>query len=223
MHLRDERLKIIESEIEQLGIFANQLRDSALDLMDLQNVRDWRNQFQRLYARFEGTPFQEELDIANEQVARLQELIIELDSLSKKTPTTMHEAKATYDRLKLLREKNEPWISIYHKQAIERASNRLGTYVQQRIEETRAWCERLEKQLATGELQKVIEALKMPPAFIPETEKKRIEALQLQVQEHLDQDIVAKIEAQFRQIADPSVRQKCLDRLSAITQDNSTS
>lgn len=223
MRLRDERLKVIEGEIEQLGVFANQLCDSAPNLMDVQNVRDWRNHFQRLYARFEGTPFQNELDTANEQVTRLEELIIELDAISRKMPTSMFEAKTTCDRLRLLKEKNESWISARHKQGIEQVANRLNAFVQQKIDETRMWCEKLEKQLQAGEVQKVLEALKAPPAFIYDTEKKRFEALQLQVQEYLDQDIVAKIEAQFRQIANPAIRQKCLERLSAITQEKSKS
>lgn len=220
MRQRDERLKAIEGEIEQLIIFATQLRDAAIGLTDLRSVREWQSQFQRLYARLQDTPFQQEFDTANEQVLRLQELILEFEAL-KKMPTNLYEAETTYRRLKSLREQNDGWLPSAHKQGIERASNQLGVYVQQKIEQARIWCDKLEKQLASGEVQKVIEALKVPPAFLQDADKKRIETLQQQVQAHLDQDVVAKIEAQFRQIADPALRQKCLDRLNDVHSENS--
>lgn len=59
-------------------------------------------------------------------------------------------------------------------------------------------------------------ALESPPPFLPTDQGTRLEQLRQRVQQRLDEDVVAHIEALFSEIADPERRRQCVARLQAL-------
>ena len=74
----------------------------------------------------------------------------------------------------------------------------------------------LNADFGKGAVSQVAGKLKSPPAFFPENDKPKLTELIKRVQQRMDEDVVVRIETQFRQITDPAIRQQCLNRLKQI-------
>ena len=72
------------------------------------------------------------------------------------------------------------------------------------------------EEFNSGSVSKIIELIKNPHPFLPETDKPKLTELQKQIQQRLDEDVITRIETQFRQINDREKRSQCLRQLQKI-------
>lgn len=216
MQLCSEQLRMIESEIAQLETFAQSMQIAIDNLTTIKAVSDWQQQFLRQVERFQGTQLQKPLEVANERVGHIQELLIELDDIIKKTPADFQEASAIFKKLKQLSNQNSDLFSSDQQRLIIQAQQSLDKKVQNRMAEARQWYQKLEADFNNDRVPDVANNIKKVPPFFPESDKAKLIALETRVQQRLDEDIVVRIETQFRQITDKEIRKQCFNRLKQI-------
>ena len=216
LHLKQERLDAIEDEINQLESFAKGLMSSAEELKTLADTTKWQQQYLRQINRYQGTPFQKDLDAANERVQHFEEIFDQIETISKNFPATPEEASSALMKLDAINNQSEAWVSEVQKQSIIRVKKEIDQYIQRKEIEGHKWLLTLEADFGKGEVPKVFEKLKMLPAFLSRADKVTLETLQKQVQKQIDTNVVARIETQFRQITDPAIREQCIEHLQKI-------
>jgi hypothetical protein len=216
LKLRDDHLDLVKREIDQLESFAQGLQSATENLITAQDVRQWQQQFLRQIDRFQDTPYQEDLESANEKVSQIQTLIEELETVTRRSPINFQEAVSIVKRLDQILERAEPWAGSAQKQLIVDARLAVDHSVRQKMSEAHQWYLALEADFSKGAIVQVAEKLKSPPPFLPETDKPKLTDLANRVQRRIDEDVIVRIEAQFRQITDRTLRKQCLDRLRQI-------
>ena len=165
------------------------------------------------------TPFQENLDLANERVRHIQELFDDLEAVSRKSPSNFQEAATAFKKLDQILSQADPWFGPSQKNLIVQARQGIDQYVQQKMAEARQWFLTLNADFGKGEVSQVAEKLKSTPAFFPENDKPKLTELVKKVQQRMDEDVVLRIETQFRQITDPTIWHQCIDRLNQILEE----
>jgi len=70
MNLRDQRRRELINEVEQLEQIASVLKDGVAEIDTLQAAQEWQTTCLRNLDRFEGSPFQSELETAQDRVER---------------------------------------------------------------------------------------------------------------------------------------------------------
>jgi len=216
LKLRDERLSLVEGEINQLETFAQGLQSAAGNLNTVQDIRQWQQQFLRQIDRFQETSYQKDLESANELVGRIQTLIEEVETFTRRVPANFQEASSMVRGLDQILERAEPWAGSAQKQLIINARQAVDQYVRQKMSEAHQWYLALEVDFGKGAIVQVAEKLKSQPSFLPETDKSKLADLVDRLQRRMDEDVIMRIEAQFRQITDRTLRQQCIDRLNQI-------
>lgn len=219
MQMCNERSNMIESEIAQLEAFAQGMQTASENLKTSQAVNDWQQQFLRQVVRFQDTPFQENLEVANERVRHIQELLDDLGMISRRLPTNFQEATADFKKLDRMLGQADQWFGPAQKQLIIQARQSINQYVQQKMAEANQWYLSLDADFGKGAVSQVAEKLKSPPAFFPENDKPKLTDLVKKVQQRMDEDVVVRIETQFRQITDHAIQQQCLNRLKQILEE----
>jgi hypothetical protein len=220
LQLRDERLYKIENEIIQLESFAQSLQDGIECLNTFKAVDAWQNSFLRQIERFQDTTFHEELEMASKRVHQILEIFKELELISGKASSNFQEATAYVNKILEIQDSAKSWLGSEQKQLIDRVLQGVNQHVQQKVAEARQWLLTLTSDFEKGAFVKVTEKIKLPPEFFPESERLKLTELTIRVQQKMDQDVVTRIEMQFREITDPSTRQACLNRLKQIFDEN---
>jgi len=215
-----ERARLIQQEIYHLEDLVSQLKSSIQRIDTLDAVNEWQRTFNRSYFRFAGTPFQSDLDKAEQQVQGLQGFFQTLNAISKRNPTNPEEARYLIKELEtakclLINPLSQSQLIVY-----EKARQRIENLVQREIQTAKQWLRDVEKQYKQGvSLQAVRESLMTPPAFLLGEDRDHLDILRQEVQEKLEQDIVSSIEAKFLEIKDPAKRRLCLERLQKIIEE----
>lgn len=220
MFQRNERLRLIEQEINNLEQFAKQL-SGAIARIDMQDaLTDWQRQLFRNYDRYVDTPYQSELDEADRKGKHLLEYLQTLNTISRRTPTSPEDAFSVIRELDTLINSSKNGLSQVQLSLVEKSKQRIENLVQKQINDAKNWYRTVEVQYNQGSsLHSVRECLLTPPSFLPGDERTRLELLKQEVEQRLEQDIIGQIEARFRQIKDPEKRAQCIERLQKILED----
>jgi len=220
MFQRNERLRSIEQEINNLEQFAKQL-SGAIARIDTQDaLNDWHRQLFRTYDRFVDTPYQSELDEADRKGKHLQEYLQTVNTISRRTLTSPEDAFSVIRELDTLINSSKDGLSQTQLSLVEKSKQRIENMVQKQINDAKNWYRTVEVQYNQGSsLHSVRECLLTPPAFLPGDERTRLELLKQEVEQRLEQDIIGQIEARFRQIKDSVKRAECIERLQKILEE----
>jgi len=220
MTQRNERLRLIEQEINSLEQFAKQLSEAIMRIDTTDALSDWQRQLFRCYDRYVDTPYLSELDEADRKGKHLQEYLQTLNGISSRTPTSPEDAFSTIRELDALLNSSKDGLSQTQLSLVEKSKQRIESMVQKRINDAKNWYRTVETKYNQGtSLHSVRECLLAPPAFLPGDERARLEFLRQKVEQGLEQDIIGQIEARFRQIKDPAKRTQCLERLQKILEE----
>lgn len=103
---------------------------------------------------------------------------------------------------------------------IDKAELQFKQKLTARIAQADQWLAGLEQQWQNGISPAAIKLkLEQTPPFLRQEAQTRLARLTGTIQARLDKDAIAKIEMQFRQIADAGHRQQCLERLSQVDKE----
>jgi len=217
MDLRDQSLNEIKAEILQLEQISNGLTASIVNIDSKKTANEWQTTYLRNISRFEGSPLQSELDKIHETVNQIQGFLDELQEIEQYPITNFESAAEAMNKFEILKIKAQPWLRGKALQKIIDSQLQLKTQVQEKTSEAHQWLEKVQELCATNEpLYKIIQALGVKQPFLLPDDQEKLIQLKQNVKHKQEEDVVARIENDFRQIADPKLRQECLQRLQAI-------
>jgi hypothetical protein len=219
MDLRAQYLSELTGVVSQLMHLAEALCASADDIDSIEAANGWMDTCLRNYERIEGTATQAELDAARQKVEQTRDFFARLREIDLQPRNSLQAMEEVIRQLEALQVESQSRIGSKALQTLAQTVQKLKDESQQRCEEARRWLDAIESKFNRNEpLAGIIRELETPKQFLPPGERPRLEALKKRVQHRQAEDVIGRIELEFRKIKDPSLRQKCLRRLQAIVE-----
>lgn len=224
MELRDARLQRIQKEIERLESQADTWQNKLDEVASLKALDNLRDDLIRLTDRYQDTVFAPKLEAACARANNLREFLSALEEIRAGTRNRAFaspaEAEQSLKRLDTLADKFSAIVVPQQQLVIEEMRQAIEQRVQEDSRKAVAWLREREVEYRTGQSPvQIKEKLLRPPAFLPREAQTDLQSLNNQVQMRIDQDAVARIEDQFRRIADRKQREECLRRLELVLQE----
>ncbi|MER3555218.1 MAG: hypothetical protein C4331_12975, partial [Meiothermus sp.] len=179
-----KKQRLIEQEMAELEAQAEEWVRSAGALVTSQEVEALRERVNRSLSKYEHTEKYEGLEALCQRCRTVSDLLKEGEARGE-----LHAPDAVQQRIaRLSGIRNAPELSETQRQALDAAIERIKAYQQQREAQAREWLTDLEQALSKAQVQP--EALRhkllQPPAFLPEAERPRLEALRARVEAALE-------------------------------------
>lgn len=179
-----KKQRLIEQEMAELEAQAEEWVRSAGALVTSQEVEALRERVNRSLSKYEHTEKYEGLEALCQRCRTVSDLLKEGEARGE-----LHAPEAVQQRIaRLSGIKNAPELSEAQRQALDAAMERIKAYQQQREAQAREWLTDQEQALSKAQVQP--EALRhkllQPPAFLPEAERPRLEALRARVEAALE-------------------------------------
>ena len=220
LKLRDQQLVVIEGEISKLETFAENVENELDSAVGIEGFEKFRERLQHLEWRFEGTPNQKVIEKVSARVLELRQFYDEVIQLSKRRVDTPEEVRETKRLLNSLGRNYLTVVGDEQRLLIEKVQSNLDEIVRKQESSAIGWLEEKEAQITTGKnLPQLRSLLEHPPSFIPDKEKKRIDALIKQVDHRLDENVIEQIASYFLRIKDKKIRKSCLARLEELMEE----
>lgn len=215
------RLEEVQSEVQQLVQLAQMLITSVENINSLEEATKWQTTFLSNYARFEESSLQPELDTANAKVEKLRDFLRDLEGLERLPMRNLDEVVQKVRQIETLQQQNQSWLNHAASEKITQAAQRVKLEGKKRSDEAHQWLAQVETLYAKQEpLYRIIRELSSEPPYLRPDDRVQLEQLKLKVQHKQEEDVVARIETEFRKITDLSVKQECLKRLQAILSES---
>lgn len=212
--MRDRKLEAVQKEIDALEAFATGITEQvrSVDLSDVQRMQKSLISRQNRYA---GTEYEGKLAQALEYLETLQQFRTEVHSLEQLPLRMPQDVQNAENRLQEIASSFEQKLSAVHRAALEQARRNIASRVETARQEAIQWLEARERELEKVPLGELQHRLERPPAFLPEAYRARLDSLRAHVQERLEQDHIAQIEALFQSLG-AEKRKECLNRLRQL-------
>jgi len=210
---REKKLEAIQREIDRLEAFARDITEHVRRV----NLNDLSTEQKRILGtqnRYNGTEHEEKLTQALTYLDTLQDFCAEVQALKQlplKSPQDVHNAE---EKLKEIEASFGQRLSAVHLEALTQVRKHMDDQIESARQEAIQWLEARARELEhgtvpLGDLQRRLER---PPAFLPADHQPYLDSLRARVQERLDQDHIAQIEALFQSLG-AEKRKQCLNRL----------
>lgn len=220
MGLRDEKLKVIQEEINLLEQMGKELPDAVGRLDSVEAVWEWRRSCLRVQDRFAGTAYYETLAAAEARTLALREFFQELESFQTMSFKTPQEAQQILTRLADLLNRKTDLLSSEQQALINQMDSALRRQINSQIKQADQWLVSLEQEWRSDAKPAAIRIkLEQVPPFLKPESRSRLQQLKMAVQSRLDEDAIAAVEVKFRQITDAGRRQECLERLNQVNME----
>jgi len=149
-----------------------------------------------------------------------------LRDIEQRPVRNLQEAAEIVQLLDALQTKTRGWLTGRPLQKLSQAQQRAKRYGQQKSEEAHQWLVRVQTLYSQGEpIHRVVRELGVEQPYLLPNDRILLEQLKQNVKRKQEEDVITRIEMEFRQIEDPTLRQECVKRLQAIlseTQETST-
>ncbi len=214
--VRDKKLEAIQREIDRLETFAAGLTEQVRSV-HLSDVQQMQKNILSCQNRYVGTQYEEMLGQALDYLETLQQFLAEAHGLKQLSLRTPQDVQHAEERLKEIAAGFEQKVSTVHLEALHQARKNIADRAEAARQEAIRWLEACERELERGQvhLGELQRKLERPPAFLPADHQVRLDSLRARVQEQLDQDHIAQIEALFQSLG-MEKRKECLNRLQQL-------
>lgn len=214
---RDRKFSAIEQEIGKLEKFVEDIPNRVRSV-DPAEAQQLNNEIVRHESRYQDKGILDKLQQARtylDTLAKFEEELRETARMSLKSP---QDLAAIYAKLDGISARFESQLSEFHLARLVRVRKQVENKASEQQQAAVEWLDELEHECARQgvswiTLQKRLQEL---PAFFPSHCETRLDSLRMQVQEHLDQDQIAKIEMLFQSLGTLEKRKECLDRLQQL-------
>ncbi len=220
---RDGKLEAIQQEIDGLEAFASDITKQACSV-PLSDVQQMQKNILSRQSRYAGTKYEGMLGQALDYLETLQQFLAEVCNLEQLLPLrSPQDVQLAEEKLEQIASSFEQRLSPIHLGALDQVDQNITKQVEAAQQKAIQWLEARERELEHGEasLSDLQRKLERPPAFLPADCQARLDALRAHVQERLDQDYIAQIEALFQSLGTPEKRKECLNRLSQLVAEES--
>lgn len=180
-----------------------------------------QKELNRYWTHYENTPEAQQLKELESECAEVLRLLEHVSQIAASRPAGPEGVYQALQRLKEVRSQNtHPAVQ----RTVQREERQLEEYAQGEVERALRWLGQKEQDALRkhgDDLLALKQELLQPPAFLPASERERLQRLERQVQERLDADAEQSIRVRLRQIRDPQkllqLREE-IDRLIAEMQ-----
>lgn len=208
---RDRKLEAVQKEIDALEAFATNITEQVRSV-DLSGAQQIQKSIISCQNRYVGTSYEENLSQALGYLETLQQFRAEMQTLEQLPLSRPQDVQSAEEQLREIASSFEQKLSAVHLAALEQARRNIASRVEAACQEAIQWLEARERELEKVPLGELQRRLERPPAFLPEAHRARLDSLRAHVQERLEQDHIAKIEALFQSLG-AEKRKECLNRL----------
>jgi hypothetical protein len=224
MELHDACLQRIGREIEGLESQADTWQNKIDEAVSVKALDSLRDDLIRLADRYQETVFAPKLEDARKRASDLREFFGALEEIRTVGRSgnfaSPAEAEQHLKKLDALADKFGAIVAPQLQLVIEETRQTIERRVQENSQKAVTWLREREEEYRTGQSPvRIKEKLTRAPAFLPSEAQAELQSLNDQVQMRIDQDAIARIELQFRQIVDRKQREECLRRLELVLQE----
>lgn len=164
-------------------------------------------EIRRYWMHYENTPEMKQVEETEDECKQVLGVLEQIEQTVRTSPTSPREVDEAMEQLKRESLQSEhPAVQ----NAVVEGERRLQEYAQRKAEEALRWLQQQEQdaQLGQGDaLNALLRRLDEPPAFLPDSERGRLERLKTTVQQRIDEDAAQSVRVRLHQIRD---RQKLL-------------
>lgn len=219
-HIRDERLREIDTCINQYETLAQKLPQSIEQVISLEKLNELAIFLLRNLDRVEGTDVHSVLVALQEPIKNLRSFFRELETLKRETPKTRTDATSVEKHLKSLGDQHQSNLHGPQLALIKQAREEFNRKVSHLVTEAHQWLQDIQQRFERGEDPGVLlKDIGRPPKFLIDKDKMQLENLEARTREKLEQDILLHIESLFRSIQDHRKQQECVERLKKVIED----
>lgn len=218
---RNQRLAEVTQAITRLETLASGWRLKLDHTETLTQLDTHRSELLRSTSRFAGTRFESELNQMLARADHLRDFFTEIAAVQRdltdgrySTPDAVEQA---LQRVRQLGTRRDLALAEGHGRLLAGTEAQIRAYGTECSQRALTWLNKLEEEHLFGKPpEEILQRLASPPPFLPTDTESRLIALREALQAHIDEDVIASIESQFRKIADVHKRQACLERLRRI-------
>ncbi len=137
-----------------------------------------------------------------------------LDRLPRSVPADLDTLEA---RVIGIENEHNAWLSATQRSLLDSKKEEILDVRRREITEARVWLDNVARRQASGEnLGTLLRQVESPPAFLDGDGRGRLAEIRQALQRQLEDDLVALIEAKFREIRDAETRRRCLLQLQQL-------
>jgi len=212
---RDNKLRAIQSEIQELEDYARSIVDYVQQL-EMSRVERERDEIVSRLNRYEGDKSQSKLRQAQSYLDTLRQFLAELERVNR-VPSSPQDVQAAQNELEQISQRYSQKLSAHHLEQLNQVREEIESRELKAQQDAVHWLEGCEGELNRGgSLDSLKRKLDSLPAFLPADCQPRLETLRTRLQARLDQDNITQIEMLFRALGTPEKRQECLERLRKL-------
>lgn len=220
MELRDQIRSIVKLEISQLDLFTDMMREKVDEIDSLESAGEWEKAYWRNIQRFEETDMYNLLEALNNKVSDIKNFYKKVQDIKQQPQDDRHSMEKKLTQLDQLYKSGENLVGAKPLEVLDSYTKLVLRDFEKREIEAQQWLEDIENQFEKGgALTEIVRSLEAPATFLRVDGQHRLEKLKRRVDQQQENDVIAKIELEFRKIKDLSLRQACLQRLQAILKE----
>lgn len=216
---RDEKLRQIETRIQQYEQIAVELPRAVERVTDPKKLREQRDLIVRTLEQVVETPLYEPLLNAQQKIDLLEDYFEKLGKIdiNPRAEYTSEELSAIEAQQAEIAKQFKPLINPVQYTLLEEKQDKIKQYRQKKVQEAQEWLRGLAQRYKAGENpERLIHEIENPPHFLNPEDLTRLTQLKQALQKRLEENVLLQIEALFQKIKDVEARRQCLARLQAM-------
>ncbi len=215
--LRDQKSVQIENSIQQYELIAEMLPQAIERASTREVVRQQRDKLLGNLEQVRDTPLHAPLLEAKQRIQYLLDFFEDLKALGSLPRSVSTDLDALEARVFEIENEHNVWLSATQRSLLDSKKEEILNVRRRKIMEARAWLDNVERRQARGEdLGTLLREVESPRAFLDSDGRGRLAEIKQALQRQLEDDLVALIEAKFREIRDAETRRRCLMQLQQL-------
>jgi hypothetical protein len=215
--MKENKIRDIRNEIKKLEDFVNEVNTNIAAIKSNKDVKDLRDSILTRIERYKDSLAYKKISAVKTTVDNMSKLFVDIEAIQRKNINSRLDIQTIKDDTTAISVSYKAELLLLNENPVNLLEQSIAVQVSQKEKDSITWLERLEEQYSEeAELSLLQGQVSNPPDFLPENCKERLVLLNRNVQVKVDQDVITKIESQFRSIMDPNLRQECLTHLQKI-------
>jgi hypothetical protein len=176
--LADEKIIALRVEVQRLEELAGSFSTRLSAVLNLRSLDEIQSDILRHVNLYEGSAFAPEIEDALERCKQLKSFFESLERQRHDAVATPAKAQERIEELNRLNKDGGPQLSEVQVSLIQAAISGIETQVSKNEQAATRWLEECEKSLESGQqLEDLAKRVQIPPVFLPEGQRPRLESL----------------------------------------------
>lgn len=215
--LRDQKSAQIENSIQQYELIAEMLPQAIERASTREVVRQHRDKLLGNLEQVRDTPLHAPLLEAQERIQHLLDFFEDLKALDRLPRSVPADLDTLEARVIEIENEHNAWLSATQRSLLDSKKEEILDVRRRKIIDARRWLDNVAWRQASGENPgTLLRDVESPHDFLDGDGLDRLAEIKQTLQRQLEDDLVALIEAKFREIRDAETRRRCLMQLQQL-------